>query len=249
MIKRLFPHRFSLQLKTWNPTSYSLVSHPMKYSLIIIFSLFSLHCLAFLPDPVPRFFRDSVNIRRQELFSKEYEHKKLDESYQKQAMIAMSYFPELKGTRIEFVRKDIKTTMASRPALGFLFRKKAKRTYRIFIDNNVKNEKGLLLSDVPFNAQVGIIGHELAHVVDYKEKTAGGIILTGIGYLFHPFRKKLERKVDEITIAHGLGHQVKEFSEYVLKDDRVSEKYKKYKRKIYYKPKQLSTLMSGYSIY
>ena len=63
------------------------------------------------------------------------------------------------------------------------------------------------------------------------------------------YRKKLERKVDEITIAHGLGHQVMEFSSYVLNESNVSEKYKKYKRKIYYKPKQLNTLMSGYSIY
>ncbi|MDT8282775.1 MAG: hypothetical protein RQ982_08185, partial [Gammaproteobacteria bacterium] len=42
------------------------------------------------------------------------------------------------------------------------------------------NEKGLLLSDVPFNAQVGIIGHELAHVIDYEEKTAMGVVFTGI---------------------------------------------------------------------
>lgn len=226
-----------------------LVSTFMKYVICVVLSLFVFNSWAILPDPIPMFYRDSVNIHRAQLHLESYEHKQLDDSYQDQAQIAMSYYPELKGTEIEFVRKDLKTTMASRPKLDFIFRKKEKRKYRIYIDNSVKNEKGLLLSDVPFNAQVGVIGHELAHIVDYQEKSAKGIILTGLGYLFHPFRKKLEHKVDKIAIAHGLGHQVCEFSEYVLHEPRVSEKYKKYKRRIYYKPEQLSTLMSGYSIY
>jgi hypothetical protein len=221
----------------------------MKYLLIAVFICLSSQLHANLPDPVRMFLRDSANIQREQLFQDEYQHKLLDESYQEQAQIAMSYYPELKGAQIEFVRKDIKTTMAARPKMDFIFRKKENRTYRIFIDTDVKGEQGLLLSDVPFNAQVGIIGHELGHVADYEEKTAFGVVLTGIGYLFHPFRKKLERKVDEITIAHGLGYQVEEFSKYVLDESNVCERYKRYKRKIYYKPKQLSTLISGYSIY
>lgn len=221
----------------------------MKYLLTLFFCFFLLQSWAIWPDPIQIFYRDSFNIHRAQLHDEDYEHKALEASYQEQAQIAMSYYPELKGIEIEFVRKDIKTTMAARPAMDFIFRKKENRKYKIFIDTSVKNEKGLLLSDVPFNAQVGIIGHELAHVFDYEEKTAMGVVFTGIGYLFHPYRKKLERKVDEITIAHGLGHQVMEFSEYVLNESKVSDKYKKYKRKIYYKPKQLNTLMSGYSIY
>ncbi|WP_159522275.1 hypothetical protein [Sunxiuqinia indica] len=221
----------------------------MKYVICVVLSLIVFNSEAILPDPVQQFYSDSASIHRAELQTDSYVHKQLDDSYQNQAQIAMSYYPELKGTEIEFVRKDLKTTMASRPTLGSIFKKKGKRKYRIYIDTSVKGEKGLLLSDVPFNAQIGIIGHELGHIVDYKEKTGMGIVLTGLGYLFHPFRKKLEHKVDEITVAHGLGHQVREFSEYVLREPRVSEKYKKYKRKIYYKPKQLSTLMSGYSIY
>ncbi|MGQ7870554.1 hypothetical protein [Sunxiuqinia sp. sy24] len=221
----------------------------MKYLLTLIFSLFLAHSWAFLPDPIPQFFSDSANIRRAELYAESYVHKKLDATYQEQAQIAMSHYPELKGVAIEFVRKDIKTTMASRPSIDFIFRKKENRQYKIYIDTQVKKEQGLLLSDVPYNAQIGVIGHELAHIADYENKTTMGVVLTGLGYLFHPFRRKLEHKVDEITIAHGLGHQVKEFSAYVLNESNVSEKYKKYKRKIYYKPQQLSTLMSGYSIY
>ena len=233
----------------WSEIRFLLFSPPMKHFLIIIFAFLLTPARANQPDPVRVFFSDSASVYRARLLEDDYQHRQLDESYQEQAMIAMSYYPQLKGVAIEFVRKDIKTTMAARPATGFLFRKKENRTYRIFIDNDVKGEKGLLLSEVPFNAQVGIIGHELGHIVDYEEKSAAGIVLTGVGYLFHPFRKKLERKIDEITVAHGLGYQVAEFSKYVLDDAHVSDKYKKYKQKIYYKPGQLSTLMSGYSIY
>jgi hypothetical protein len=221
----------------------------MNYLLTLLFCLFLSQSWAILPDPIQIFHSDSFNIHRAQLHDEDYEHQALAASYQEQAQIAMSYYPDLKGIDIEFVRKDIKTTMAARPAMDFIFRKKENRKYKIFIDTSVKNEKGLLLSDVPFNAQVGIIGHELAHVVDYEEKTAMGVVFTGIGYLFHPYRKKLERKVDEIAIVRGLGHQVVGFSSYVLHESNVSEKYKKYKRKIYYKPGQLNSLMSGYSIY
>ncbi|WP_299583181.1 hypothetical protein [uncultured Sunxiuqinia sp.] len=221
----------------------------MKYVLTLIFSLILAHSQALLPHPTSVLTTDSATVRQNKQSAESYQNTKLDASYQEQAQIAISHYPELKGVSIEFVRKNIKTTMASRPTFDFIFRKKKNRRYRIYIDTQVKNGQGLLLSDVPHDAQVGVIGHELAHIVDYENKTTMGVVLTGIGYLFHPLRRKLEHKVDEITIAHGLGHQVKEFSEYVLQDDRVSEKYKKYKRKIYYKPKQLSTLMSGYSIY
>ncbi|MGQ8337709.1 hypothetical protein ACUNWD_14265 [Sunxiuqinia sp. A32] len=211
----------------------------MRNLLIVGLSLLVLNSWANLPDPVKEFYKNAPQVNG----------RALDASYQQQAQIAMNYYPELSGKKIEFVRKDLKTTMASLPKLDFLFRKKENRRYQIFIDTKVKASKGLLLSEVPFNAQVGIIGHELGHVVDYENKSAVGILLTGVGYLFHPFRKKLERKVDEITVAHGLGYQVHEFSKYVLNDPHVSAKYKKYKRKIYYKPKQLSVLMQGYEIY
>ena len=219
----------------------------MRHVFFILLYFISFHVSANLPDPVKEFLRDSIPYFTERMVI--HEHHELVDLYKNQALIALSYYPELADVKIQFREKNLKTTMAAIPRNDFFLRKKGNRTYRIYIDKKVKENKGLQLKDVPLNAQIGVIAHELGHVVDYESKSAVGIILTGLGYLLPPFRKKLERKVDEITIAHGLGHQVKEFSDYVLYQAEVSDKYMKYKRKYYYKPVQLTQLMMGYPIY
>jgi len=133
--------------------------------------------------------------------------------------------------------------------MNFLFRNKENREYMIAIDKKIKNKKGIVLDSVPFNARVGVIGHELGHIVDYSEKTKFGIIFTGIGYLFPKYRRKLEENIDRITIEHGLGYQVKYFSDFVVNHSHAAEKYLKYKRKYYFTPAQIMSVISQYSIY
>lgn len=164
-------------------------------------------------------------------------------TYRKAARIALSYYPELKNTRIIFREKNIKTTMATRPRMDFLFHHKGKRVYCIFFDTKVKNEDGLLPSEVPFNALIGLIGHELAHVIDYEHKSAIGIVSTGIRYMGHHYREKLENATDRETISRGLGWQLYDWSEFVLEAPDVSEKYREYKEKYYYDPAQLKRII------
>ncbi|WP_372774873.1 hypothetical protein [Mangrovibacterium sp.] len=165
--------------------------------------------------------------------------------FKEQVSIALSYYPELKGKKLRFKFKNQKTTMSCIPRWDFIFRKKENRTYLIRIDKKLRNGKGILLEDVPFNAQVGVIGHELGHVVDYESKTAFGVIGTGFGYLFPKYRRELEHFVDEISIYHGLGHQLASFSDYVFHQSQASEKYLRYKRKYYFQPEQIQSLMRG----
>ena len=219
----------------------------MRSLFIIIFLLIAFNLQANFPDPVKVFVRDSLDLRLLESF--ERNGQELINSYRIQTLVALSYYPELSDVTIHFRQKNLRTTMASIPRWTFIFRKKKNRTYHIYIDTMVKGEKGLLLKDVPFNAQIGVIGHELAHVADYEDRTTVGLVLLGMGYLFPPFHKKLERKVDQIAIAHGLGYQVRDFSDFVFHQAQISGKYQKFKYKYYFDPEQLKELMSGYSIY
>ena len=164
-------------------------------------------------------------------------------NYRKAARIALSYYPELKNTRIIFREKNIKTTMATRPRMDFLFHRKGKRVYCIFIDTKVKHEDGLLPSEVPFHALVGLFGHEFAHVIDYKHKSAIGIVDTGIRYLGHHYREKLENATDRETISRGLGWPLYDWSEFVLEAPDVSKKYREYKEKYYYAPAELKKII------
>jgi len=95
-----------------------------------------------------------------------------------------------------------------------------------------------ILDCVPLNAQIG----ELGHIIDYQNKGTFGIIKTGIGYLFNDTKSKLEKKVDWITVNHGLKKELVAFISYILNESNAPENYKNYKNKIYYSPQQLNNL-------
>ena len=220
-----------------------------KLMFFICWSLLSVKLFAVFPDPVKQFNYEKMKLFQPVLAEDFSLNKTLDPAFELPSLIALSYYPELENHFIRFRQKNIKTTMQCVPRADFIFRKKENRVYRISIDNKVKNKRGLLLKDVPFNAQVGVIGHELAHVIDYNSKSGIGILLLGTGYLFHGKRRQIENRVDELAIAHGLGYQVSDFSNFVLNNQELNERYLKYKRKFYYSPTQLMQVMLKYPIY
>lgn len=162
--------------------------------------------------------------------------------YKYQIEQALSHYPELVNTKIIFKYKRIKTTMECRPKLFPLSAGRKNRTYYIFINNDTTALKNALLEYVPLNGQIGVIGHEFSHLVDYQNKSFLGVLRTGYGYLFVRYKSRLEKKVDRITIAHGLKTELIEFCDYILNTSNAPLKYKAYKRKIYYTPQQLGLL-------
>ncbi len=169
-------------------------------------------------------------------------NKELPAGYQTAILTALSYYPELKHVNIEFRTSRIKTTMAAVPRLFSLLGKKEKRKFVIKI--NVSERSGaLLLKDLSFNAQVGVIGHELAHIVDYLSMRSGQIVKFGIDYLNIEKRREIEARTDLIAVDHGLGWQLLQFGREVLTDPEVPENYKKYKRSIYIQPHEMLFLL------
>jgi hypothetical protein len=141
-------------------------------------------------------------------------------------LLALSRYPGLIHKRVEVVYKKINTTMASRPHMNFIFRKKGTRVYRIYINAGNSRRKSILYQNFSKNAQVGILGHELAHVADYVDKTNLGIVLYGLRLSSSKFTKKLEKSTDIEAIDRGFGWQVYDFSSSVLKNKKVSKEYK-----------------------
>jgi hypothetical protein len=158
--------------------------------------------------------------------------------YEDACVLALSHYPELLNEKIEFVYSKGTYSMAARPVISSMFGNRKHRKYRIYI-NTVSKSKGLLLTDVGFNAQVGIIGHELAHILDYSQKSSFGILLDGIGYLFKSYRSKYEKKTDKTAIDRGLGWQLYDFSNCTQNHLNVPESYKTYKKKIYMCPQSI----------
>jgi len=113
--------------------------------------------------------------------------------------------------------------------------------------NNTNN--GILLKDIPFNAQIGILAHEIAHIVDYEKRNVWGIISRAFDYLNDNSKQNFEYEIDSLTIEHGLGWQLYDWSDFALSKSNATEEYKAFKRKIYMSPNDIVNYMKNLDIY
>ncbi len=161
-------------------------------------------------------------------------------------LIALSYYPELKNAKIVFRYSDEKTTMAARPVPLSLF---GEKSYQVLV-NNSDNFHGILLKDVPFNAQIGVIGHELAHIVDYQNKNILGVLGILFRYLDHRRTPMFEKEIDRATIERGLGWQLYDWAMFAMYTNQyATDEYKKFKRETYMQPKEIEQLVLFFSKY
>jgi hypothetical protein len=156
-------------------------------------------------------------------------------SYHLTSLVALRHYPELVNTKIEFKEKSINSTMQARPKGLNIFRSKGKRTYVVYI--NTINPK-VPLDSISFNAKIGVLGHELAHIVDYESRSVWRILGIALRYGNKNYRAKFERATDQMTIDHGLLWQSYDFSTYVFKYNQDNAKYLAYKKKVYMTPEE-----------
>lgn len=143
-------------------------------------------------------------------------NKEIPEQYQKPILTALSYFPELKEVHIVFRIKKQYSSLTTRPNFTGIFKRKNHRTYIITISNQtIDTLRHLLFQNLSFKQQVGVIGHELSHVVDFNSHNFFQTIATGIGHISARFLDKMEFNTDRICIEHGLGEYLLAYSTYV----------------------------------
>lgn len=193
------------------------------------------------------FTKENILLRKDSLIRQYTDYKTYPKNHELAILTALSFFPELQNTYIEFVEKDIRTTMACQPSMGSVFH--TNRSYKIFIDDRILQEKNVLLSTVPFNAQVGVIAHELCHILDYEELTIIQLARLGINYLNNEHKPHIEKRIDRITIKKGLGWQLYDWSNFVLNQSQASDNYKKFKRETYLTPEEILEIMRVNKIY
>lgn len=143
--------------------------------------------------------------------------------YETQILITLSYFPELKNTAIEFRLKKTNTPLSSRPKFLGLLQSAKTRKYIITISESSNSKlEPILLKNLNFNAQIGVLGHELSHVSDYMTK--GFSKMTNL-LLIEIFSKRqvdlFERNTDLICINHGLGYQLLDWSSSVRQNLKI----------------------------
>ncbi|NQV69668.1 MAG: hypothetical protein HQ498_06550 [Pseudohongiella sp.] len=135
------------------------------------------------------------------------QHKELPINFELQTLLALSHYPELKDIKIRFIIDDVGIPLSSRPHWASMLRSASNRSYQVIMDSNLEGPRDvLLLKNQPFNAQIGIIGHELAHTVYYLNRSFWGIIADALCQL-NACRIDFERATDRRLISYGLGWQ------------------------------------------
>ncbi len=157
------------------------------------------------------------------------------ELYLNSFMVPYSQFEDLQDCKIIIKTKKLKTTMTACPDILSLFLGKKNRRYIIHV-NNDENFDGVLLSEVPEDARIGLFAHELMHIRDYESRKVTGVIQRGIQYLSKKGKRNMEHYTDGLTISAGFGEQLYQWAAYVLYDSNATENYKNFKADIYMSP-------------
>lgn len=178
----------------------------------------------------------------------ELENKTIPESIKREAVKALSFYPELKGTPIVFKFKENikKSTMQAQPRFASFFKRKENREYVILISKKIQIEgEEFSMADIPSDVKVGWIGHELGHIMDYRDRTNVGLMILGIKYLFSSKSiKKIERTADTYAIAHGMGEYILKTKNFILDNANLSKRYKDRIRRLYISPEEVMDLIN-----
>lgn len=176
----------------------------------------------------------------------EFNNKHIPKVLAKEIKKALSYYPELKYTSIDFIfKKNIKNhVMQAQPRIRTLFKNRLKRTYKIKISRHlVLNDTIKAIENVPGDIIVGWIAHELGHIMDYLDKSAFHMIGFGFRYVTSkPFLKEAERKADVFAIRHGLADEIIETKKFILYKEDLTDAYKEKIDRLYISPEEVEAI-------
>jgi len=174
-------------------------------------------------------------------------NKIIPESILKEVTIALSHYPELADTPIEFkFKSNIKRSfMQAQPRFMDLFKNKKKRAYFVMISESVTIEDEVFtVAEVPSDVLIGWIGHELGHIMDYRERSGINMVVFGIRYMFSKgFIKEAERAADTYAVNHGMGLYILATKDFILNHANLSDVYKNRIKRLYLSPEEIMVLV------
>lgn len=168
------------------------------------------------------------------------ENKRIPGIIEHNVLKALSFYPELKGTSINFVfKKNIKkSVMQAQPVFTTLLKSKSERVYQINISSLFKlTHAAIPIHQIPDNIMVGWIGHELGHIMDFESRSNLGVIAFGFKYVFSErYVRVAERTADTYAVNHGLGKYIIETKRFILDHTELPQAYKDKIARLYLSP-------------
>jgi hypothetical protein len=181
-------------------------------------------------------------------------NKQIPDSFLIPIRTALLYYPELQQAKIKFVVRKQASPLSASINFFSVFRKASKKQYVIHISNQVKKRfDGIRLSNLSFNAQVGVIGHELGHISYYYGRSS--LVFVQLA-LMHLSKRKVdahEYGTDMICIHHHLGYQLLEWSKEVRRKLNIAQwkgikQLAKHGRERYMNPESILRVIMNYEL-
>ena len=181
-------------------------------------------------------------------------NKGLPPGFEKAALVAFSAYPQLRNVRIDMELTQSGAPMESSFDILTLFGFKEDRVYKIYLNDATNTEfNEILLRSLPFDAQIGILAHELGHVAYYHQLSSIEIAKWGLNYLVdEEFRAVHERSTDLMPVFHGLGSQILHYAFYVRNNPNCRDLYMRYRDfidKYYMTDQELEQAMKSHPLY
>ena len=180
--------------------------------------------------------------------SLKFSNKIVPDTIWREAYVALSHYPELKDTPIEFrFKKNIKKSfMQAQPKVGGLFKNRKNRSYLIFINEKFTIEDEVFdITSVPSEVLIGWIGHELGHIMDYRERSAADLIWFGVKYVTSKnYIREAERAADTYAVNHGLGENIIATKNFIINHSKLSDSYKSRIEDLYLSPEEIMVLIN-----
>ncbi|WP_044398898.1 hypothetical protein [Lacinutrix sp. Hel_I_90] len=176
-----------------------------------------------------------------------YTQHHMPKSIEDEVKFALSYYPQLENTSIHFkFKKDIKkSTMQAQPAFSSFFKRKGDRSYYIFISETVKiSGETYYTKKMPKEVLIGWIGHELGHIMDYRNRSNMNLVWFGIKYLFSKNHIiEAERAADTYAIKSGMEDYILKTKNFILNQSDIDEKYIARIKKFYLSPEEIMEII------
>lgn len=151
-----------------------------------------------------------------------------DEIYRRPGMIALEKYPELSSANIHFLSQGKAKNWAHKavPRISTLLLPAKFRTYQIWIaEDQYGALDSTLFKNLSSTSQIGVLYHELAHVLDYKDKNSFEMLWFGVKYWYSDeYRVVCERATNCVALDRGLRSEIlswtKEIHSYLVGDGR-----------------------------
>lgn len=195
----------------------------------------------------PRFVEKDAQLLADELRETFGKNKTFLPGFELPALTALSFYPELIDVNIEFRFVKSNTPLSTRPKYSTILKPAKERTYVVYITNKIrKGREDILPENLSFNVLTGLFAHEFSHICDYLHKSSFEAIAIALKYPLKPYKKILERKIDLLTVAHGMGNQLMEFGQMItnLRKRQPKDGYYKTYFDYYLRPDEIQRILT-----